>query len=53
MIFLKNNRYSYNGSDFIGAGSYGLIFKGMDHSTNTPVAIKVIKKMKITDSYLG
>ena len=44
MIYLKNEEYCYNGGDFIGAGSYGLIFRGRNLKTDTPIAVKVIKK---------
>lgn len=34
MIKLKNGRYEYSALDFLGKGSYGIVFKGRDVQNN-------------------
>ena len=44
--------YSYNLNAVLGEGSYSQVFKGIDTTTNTQVAIKVIDRKKVQNPYV-
>lgn len=43
------DRYFYNTKNILGRGSYGCVYKGIDQSTSTLVAIKRISKSIISE----
>ena len=52
MIHEKHiQNYYYNIEALVGEGSYSQVFKGLDTTTNCPVAIKVIDRKLVQNPY--
>ena len=47
------NRYHFDCEDVIGEGGFGKVYKGLSKKTGDPIAIKIVKKEKLSASELA